>query len=718
MSINSKKVEDLQFDANQTTNENGGVVIGHLAGPVADIVNTTRNGRKYSEELWDKVFKDPITQEYFNCGGIFGELGHPIDREETDMEKIAICMPKAPEKKNGKLWATFDILDTPNGRILKTLCQYGYKMGISSRGSGDLITDYDGQESVDPDTYQFNAFDAVLLPAVKEARLNFTESLHSNKSFKKALTESFNAATSDEKEIMKETLNNLNINLTEDAEETYVVLIPVSEAGRWASEIIPQDIQDHKIIVQRNGEDFANFEKLWPLLDGGHRYPSPDCCSVENDCMVVPCCTSMCPLGESVSLDEERVVKIRWAIKDDNGEGPILTYRYSSAGAKNWAADWLNANHSEFPNAQLIYQRLDRVGNIIDETPIKLDTENVDESLNRLLSEDIDSLIADPKEEAEVREEHAKVLDDIIDAITSAEPEEFNTASFKDTILEILLRFENGQEGEDPDIDGEDSEEVDNNESIIDELQEALKANAELESRVVELQEKLSVCYAKETSLNESLTSTKDNLSKLANNSKKAKALDAKVSRLTEQLEEKDKKLEATVSNRKALQERLSSSVKQTNSLKEQVKTLQEEADKLNKENAVLTESVANLQKDIELKKSEYSKKLNESNSTAEKQRKIANKAVDKYIESQATRIGVSSNEIKNKLPESYTFNDIDKICEDLQSYQLNMSKLPFNTSIRENLKMKATSSQNEYIKPANTFADDVDTDLLQLAGL
>lgn len=89
---------------------------------------------------------------------LFGEMGHPVDREETDPEKIAICLAEQPKiGKDGKIYGVFDILDTPNGRILKSLCDYGCNIGVSSRGSGDLITDYDGNEAVDPETYNCEA---------------------------------------------------------------------------------------------------------------------------------------------------------------------------------------------------------------------------------------------------------------------------------------------------------------------------------------------------------------------------------------------------------------------------------------------------------------------------------------------------------------------------------------------------------------------------------
>ena len=210
------KNEQLLFDDSVKTSVTGKPILGTLEGPCADIIDSTRNGRKYTEELWNNVFNNnEIVKEYFNCGGIFGELGHPQDRTETDMEKIAICMPQPPKKgKDGVLTASFDILDTPCGRIAYTLAKYGYKLGVSSRGNGDTYIDSDGSDHVDEDTYDFQAFDLVLLPAVKKARLKLvTEGLEQN-NFKKAINEALEKATDDQKKIMTETLHNLDIDYT------------------------------------------------------------------------------------------------------------------------------------------------------------------------------------------------------------------------------------------------------------------------------------------------------------------------------------------------------------------------------------------------------------------------------------------------------------------------------------------------------------------------
>jgi len=197
-------------------------ILGRLYGKVADFTNGTRNGRKYSEQLWENLLNSDLIKERFANGGIFGQLCHP-EYEEVDMEKIACVMPEPPVKdKDGQLVAYVDILDTPCGRIAYQLAKYGYKLGISSRGTGDLITGPDGEEEVDPDTYQLNAFDLVEIPAVESARLSFVESLDKkryNKTLRQSLTESLNKATPEDRKLMEESLNDLGIDLNESASQ-------------------------------------------------------------------------------------------------------------------------------------------------------------------------------------------------------------------------------------------------------------------------------------------------------------------------------------------------------------------------------------------------------------------------------------------------------------------------------------------------------------------
>ena len=243
-------------------------ILGRLYGKVADFTNGTRNGRKYSESLWENLLNSDLIKERFANGGIFGQLCHP-DYEEVDMEKVACVMPEPPVKdKDGQLVAYVDILDTPCGRIAYQLAKYGYKLGISSRGTGDLITGPDGEEEVDPDTYQLNAFDLVEIPAVESARLSFVESLDKkryNKTLRQALTESLNKETDENKKIVEEALDNLGINLDESA---------MQELDKYFTEwkAINKDIDLQKLVddffnetginlsdIMYSEEDFNNF---------------------------------------------------------------------------------------------------------------------------------------------------------------------------------------------------------------------------------------------------------------------------------------------------------------------------------------------------------------------------------------------------------------------------------------------------------------------------
>lgn len=188
-------------------------ILGSLYGPVADVVHSTRNGRLYNEELWEATFEDPLVTEMFDNGGLMLELDHPEDREDTCSERIAAIMPEKPKKdKDGKLCAVVDILDTPLGRIAHTLAKYGFKLGISSRGNGDVVENMDGTETVVPDSYSLKAFDLVLLPAVKEARLNLLkESLELKTDLNEALKNDIDKASDNDKVIMLEALNDLGI---------------------------------------------------------------------------------------------------------------------------------------------------------------------------------------------------------------------------------------------------------------------------------------------------------------------------------------------------------------------------------------------------------------------------------------------------------------------------------------------------------------------------
>ena len=128
-----------------------------------------------------------------------------------------------------------------------------------------------------------------------------------------------------------------------------------------------------------------------------------------------------------------------------------------------------------------------------------------------------------------------------------------------------------------------------------------------------------------------------------------------------------------------------------------------------------LNEDLAEQKKNLSIKTSEYSNKLSNANKLVEQYRKTAKTAVNKYIESQAIRLGIKSEDIIQKLPKNYSFADIDSICESLSDYKLNISNLPFNL---ESSKIVINESKSIANKTKDPLADEVDDSLLKLAKL
>lgn len=495
-------------------------ILGRLIGPIADYLHPTRNGRKYEEVLWDNVFNDPIMQEKIDARVCFGEIRHPVDGSmEVDPEKVAICLAEKPKKDGrGHLIGVFDILNTPCGQILKTFLDYGSKIGISSRGEGDVYTNSDGEECVDPDTYECCGWDIVFIPGVKAARL---ESVNESLQPTTSLTESLNAIVTNAKE------------------------------------------SDKKI------------------------------------------------MQEAIAIATE---------KDE-----------------------------------MLYK------------------DNVD---------NYDPLDDDTRQQ---QQEETPIADD---------------------------------------IDGADEEsEVDNIESdTLSELQEALSKNQLLEQQIISLQEKLSVCYTKEANQEERIGKLTKSLQIATAQATQKFDLDKKVSTLTEDFNSNKVKLQESVKECSTLRKSVASLTESNKKLMEDASSAQlklDEAltavDALNKQNKKLVEN-------INQSRTEYSQKLTANNKLVEKYKKVALTAVDKYIDSQASKIGCSVNEIKRVLPESYSFSDIDKACEEVRSYRVSMSKLPFSSpSLNENVQLKAKPAKSTSIAPSRNknsmFDDDVDNSLLSLAG-
>ena len=146
-------------------------ILGTFSGKCCDAAVVNNNDMKLNRELFEKLmesdeYKDGMANKYY-----MGFLGHPEDPNCQDFKDACIVMTSMELKDNGEVYGTFDLVDNPVGRVVKSFIDVGVKFGISIRGAGDV----DAEGNVDPDTFIFRGFDLVSFPAYNDAVPEFIE---------------------------------------------------------------------------------------------------------------------------------------------------------------------------------------------------------------------------------------------------------------------------------------------------------------------------------------------------------------------------------------------------------------------------------------------------------------------------------------------------------------------------------------------------------------
>ena len=191
--------------------------LGTMYGPCADYVHPTRNSNYYSRKLWENVFDDELVKEALEDRVLIGELDHPETRLETKASNACIVMTGYDfDDQVGVVNGKFDILDTPQGHILKSLLDYGCKIGVSSRGEGDGVEGVvpgsgESAQIIDEDSYYFVGFDAVAMPAVKKAKPALQESLDRRNLKESIVDQIAKASTQGELDIISKVLESAKV---------------------------------------------------------------------------------------------------------------------------------------------------------------------------------------------------------------------------------------------------------------------------------------------------------------------------------------------------------------------------------------------------------------------------------------------------------------------------------------------------------------------------
>lgn len=161
-------------------------VIGQFTGKCCDANVVNNNDMHLGKELFENLFASEEFKTALKNGHYIGFAGHPEDPGCQEFKDACIVMTDCHMDSNGEVYGTFDLIDTPVGRTIKTFIDAGVTFGISIRGAGDVASDGE----VDPDTFCFRGFDLVTFPAYNDCIPEFREiaassDINKQKKFKK-----------------------------------------------------------------------------------------------------------------------------------------------------------------------------------------------------------------------------------------------------------------------------------------------------------------------------------------------------------------------------------------------------------------------------------------------------------------------------------------------------------------------------------------------------
>ena len=124
-----------------------------------------KNGRMYPfKTLQREVAK--YDENFITKGRALGELGHP-EGPSINLDRVSHKIESLREDGNNFIGRA-KILDTPNGKIAKSLLDEGVSLGVSSRGMGSLRKE-DGCNIVEDDFMLATAADIVADPSAPDA---------------------------------------------------------------------------------------------------------------------------------------------------------------------------------------------------------------------------------------------------------------------------------------------------------------------------------------------------------------------------------------------------------------------------------------------------------------------------------------------------------------------------------------------------------------------
>tara|TARA_R110002124_G_scaffold126575_1_gene286147 strand:+ start:381 stop:1046 length:666 start_codon:yes stop_codon:yes gene_type:complete len=160
--------QDLLTEAQKIDVQKNGAM--YLTGLMQCAAKPNGNGRVYPERVL--VREVETYKKLVRENRALGELDHPDD-SVINLKNASHIVTNIWMEGN-EVKGTVRVLDTPSGKILRSLVEGGCQLGISSRGLGSVRDMADGCVAVEED-FQLICFDFVSEPSTPNAFMNLQE---------------------------------------------------------------------------------------------------------------------------------------------------------------------------------------------------------------------------------------------------------------------------------------------------------------------------------------------------------------------------------------------------------------------------------------------------------------------------------------------------------------------------------------------------------------
>ena len=160
-----KLITEQNNDIEVLTEEKDGKKSTYIKGVFLQTEITNRNGRMYKFDTMNREVSK-YNEEFVNRGRALGELGHP-EGPTLNLDRVSHKIVELyPEGTN--FMGKAKLMDTPMGKIAKSLLDEGVQLGVSSRGLGSIKKE--GNCSVVADDFILStAADIVADPSAPDA---------------------------------------------------------------------------------------------------------------------------------------------------------------------------------------------------------------------------------------------------------------------------------------------------------------------------------------------------------------------------------------------------------------------------------------------------------------------------------------------------------------------------------------------------------------------